>query len=128
MWKNCSYKLSFTLQFKAYLTCTYFKNNLEIIALLFNKLFKKLIWNGNAYLFFNKCDVPFRMLATIGGARFLRGYYRGRFRDNNMMVLQQEVRMPIYKWLGVAIFGGVGSVANKITDFAKNELHYDYGV
>jgi len=91
-------------------------------------LFKKLIWNGNAYFFMNKGEVPYRMLATIGGARFLRGYYRGRFRDNNMIVLQNEFRMPVYKWLGLAVFGGVGSVAKTTTDFRKNEIHYDYGV
>ncbi len=93
----------------------------------YNTLFKKLIWNGSAYIMMNNGNVPYRMLATIGGARFLRGYYRGRFRDNNMVVLQQEFRMPIYKWFGLAIFGGVGSVANKINDFRKNEIHYDYG-
>jgi len=93
----------------------------------YNTLFKKLIWNGNAYFFFNKGEVPFRMLATIGGARFLRGYYRGRFRDNNMIVLQQEFRMPIYKWFGLAAFGGVGSVAKVLKDFQKNEIHYNYG-
>ncbi len=91
-------------------------------------LFKKLIWNGNAYIFINKGEVPYRMLATIGGARFLRGYYRGRFRDNNMIVLQEEFRMPVYKWFGLAVFGGVGSVAKEIKDFKKNEIHYDYGV
>ncbi len=94
----------------------------------YNTLFKKLIWNGSAYIFLNKGEVPYRMLATIGGARFLRGYYRGRFRDNNMIVLQQEFRMPIYKWFGLAIFGGVGSVAKNVKDFSKNEIHYDYGV
>jgi len=94
----------------------------------YNTLFKKLIWNGNAYFFINKGEVPYRMLATIGGARFLRGYYRGRFRDNNMIVLQQEFRMPVYRWFGVAVFGGVGSVAKELKDFPKNQIHYDYGV
>ena len=90
-------------------------------------IYKKLISNSNLYVNLNKGNVPYRMLATIGGARFLRGYYRGRFRDNNMVVLQQEFRMPIYKWLGLAVFGGVGSVANRVNDFRKNEIHYDYG-
>lgn len=91
-------------------------------------ILKKLIWNGNAYFLINKGEVPFRMLATIGGARFLRGYYRGRFRDKNMIVLQNEFRMPIYKWFGMAVFGGIGSVANEINDFSKNVVHYDYGL
>lgn len=94
----------------------------------FNTLFKKLIWNGNAYFFINKGEVPYRMLPTIGGARFLRGYYRGRFRDNNMIIMQQEFRMPVYKWFGLAIFGGIGSVAKEVSDFQKNEIHKNYGV
>ena len=94
----------------------------------YNTLFKKLVWNGNAYFVMNKGEVPYRMLATIGGARFLRGYYRGRFRDKNMIIMQQEFRMPVYKWLGVAVFSGVGSVAKEVKDFRKNEIHYDYGV
>lgn len=93
----------------------------------YNTFLKKLVWNANAYIYVNNGTVPYRMLATIGGARFLRGYYRGRFRDNNMIVLQQEFRMPIYKRIGVAVFGGVGAVANALTDFYKNEIHYNYG-
>ena len=94
----------------------------------YNTLFKKLIWNSNVYFVMNKGEVPYRMLATIGGARFLRGYYRGRFRDNNMIIAQQEFRIPVYKWFGAAVFGGVGSVAKEKKDFKKNEIHYDYGV
>jgi hypothetical protein len=94
----------------------------------YHTFFKKLIWNGNAYFAFNKGAVPYRMLPQLGGARFLRGYYAGRFSDNNMFVLQQEFRMPIYKMIGMAAFGGVGEVAKTIPDFRKNELHYDYGV
>jgi len=93
----------------------------------YNTLFKKIIWNGNAYIFMNKGEVPFRMLATIGGARFLRGYYKGRFRDNNMFIIQQELRMPVYKWFGMAIFGGIGSVAKELKDFSQNNIHYNYG-
>lgn len=93
----------------------------------YNTLFKKLVWNGNLYIHTNKGEVPFRMLAAIGGARFLRGYYNGRFRDNNMIILQQEFRLPIYKRLGVASFGGLGAVANTVPNFYKNEIHYNYG-
>jgi len=94
----------------------------------YHTFFKKLIWNGNAYFSFNKGEVPYRMLPEIGGARFLRGYYRGRFRDNNLIVLQQEFRMPIYKAFGAAIFGGLGSVAKKLSEFKNNKAHFNYGV
>ncbi len=93
----------------------------------YNTFYKKLIWNCNAYLSFNKGEVPYRMLPEIGGARFLRGYYRGRFRDSNMLLVQQEIRMPIYKIIGVALFGGIGTVANNLAQFKSNEIHHNYG-
>ncbi|MGQ0827355.1 MAG: BamA/TamA family outer membrane protein [Bacteroidota bacterium] len=89
--------------------------------------YKKLIWNGNIYFSYNKGEVPYRMLPEIGGARFLRGYYRGRFRDNNMLVIQQEFRMPVYKIFGLAVFGGLGEVAKTIPQLKTNEIHYNYG-
>lgn len=90
--------------------------------------FKKLVWNAIAYMHLNRGEVPYRMLSTLGGPRFLRGYYNGRFRDKNMVVLQQEFRMPVYKRLGLAAFGGIGSVANTCKDFSRNEMHYNYGL
>jgi outer membrane protein assembly factor BamA len=94
----------------------------------YHTFFNKLIWNGNAYISHNKGEVPYRMLPEIGGPRFLRGYYRGRFRDNNMLVLQQEFRMPVFKMFGVAAFGGIGSVAKTLSQFKTNKIHYNYGV
>ncbi|MDX2172009.1 MAG: BamA/TamA family outer membrane protein [Bacteroidota bacterium] len=93
----------------------------------YKTFFKKLVWNGNVYVHVNKGEVPFRMLATIGGARFLRGYYNGRFRDNNMIIMQKEMRLPVYKRLGIAVFGGLGAVSKTLPDFYKNEIHYNYG-
>jgi outer membrane protein assembly factor BamA len=88
---------------------------------------RQVVWNGNFYLSLNKGDVPYKLLAEIGGPRFLRGYYRGRFRDNNMYVLQQEVRIPLYKRLGVALFGGIGAVGKTISMLRSNTVHYNYG-
>lgn len=102
--------------------------SLVIDARKYATFFKRLIWNGNLYVSHNKGKVPYKMLPEIGGARFLRGYYRGRFRDNNMAILQQEFRMPVYKMFGVALFGGIGSVAKSLYQFKTNEIHYDYGV
>jgi outer membrane protein assembly factor BamA len=88
----------------------------------------RLVWNGNIYFSFNDGEVPFRMLPEIGGARFLRGYYRGRFRDNNMILVQQEFRMPVYKFIGVAAFAGVGSVSKKLPELVTNKIHTSYGL
>lgn len=110
-----------------------FNNHYKFIAFTVDArkyctLLNKIIWNGNIYANFNKGEVPYKLLSEIGGARFLRGYYKGRFRDNNMVVIQNEFRMPVYKSIGVALFGGIGEVANTINQFKTNQVHYNYGV
>jgi outer membrane protein assembly factor BamA len=93
----------------------------------YNTIKNKLIWNGSLLIEHFNGNVPFRMLPSIGGARLLRGYYRGRFRDNNLFVAQHEFRIPIYKFIGIAAFCGIGSVAGKLKDLWKHEVHYNYG-
>jgi outer membrane protein assembly factor BamA len=61
---------------------------------------------------FVKGDAPFKELAELGGPRVLRGYYRGRFRDNYLSAFQAEYRMPLYKRLGMVAFAGVAKVYN----------------
>lgn len=102
--------------------------SLVIDARKYATFFNRLIWNANAYFAYNKGQVPYRLLPEIGGAHFLRGYYRGRFRDNNMAILQHEFRMPVYKMFGLAVFSGIGSVAQNVSLFKTNEIHYNYGV
>lgn len=94
----------------------------------YHTLWQRLVSNSNLYLSFNKGMVPYRLMPEIGGPRFLRGYYRGRFRDNNMFILQQEFRMPIYKMFGLAIFGGIGNVASQTKELLTNGIHYNYGM
>ncbi len=53
---------------------------------------------------------PFYNLSVLGGDRFVRGYFYGRFRDNNLSTLQSEIRMPVYWRIGIALFGGVSSI------------------
>ncbi|MFT4779413.1 MAG: outer membrane protein assembly factor BamA, partial [Flavobacteriales bacterium] len=45
---------------------------------------------------FNVDDVPFNQLALMGGESLMRGYYYGRYRDNNQLAAQVEYRfLPI---------------------------------
>ncbi len=114
--------------FKNIISNTNMFTNFTLDARKYLTFYKRLIWNANLYFSHNKGEVPYRMLAELGGPRFLRGYYKGRFRDNNAFVLQQEFRIPVYKAFGLAAFGGVGSVANTLTQFQTNKVHYNYGV
>lgn len=91
------------------------------------KTFNKMTLNTNLYAVNNTGTVPFRMMPGIGGARFLRGYYAGRFRDNNMTLLQAEVRRLVFWRIGIAAFSGIGQVYAKSSEFGLNRFHYNYG-
>jgi len=70
---------------------------------------------------------PFQMLSLIGGQNWMRGYYRGRFRDKNMVIFQMEYRLPVFRKLGMVGFLGFGDVADKIGNFVLNDFKYSAG-
>lgn len=58
---------------------------------------------------FNFGDPPFFEYAYLGGDRFVRGYYYGRYRDNHLSTLQAELRMPLVWRFRLAVFGGMSN-------------------
>ena len=77
---------------------------------------------GQLYLNFNVGEVPFKQAATLGGSSLLRGYYNGRYRDNNAMIIQGEVRQRIIGRLGGVLFASAGDVAAHINEFSVADL------
>lgn len=80
---------------------------------------------------FHSGDVPFRELAGIGAnlggtlynnANLLRGIYEQRYRDRQMMMFQAELRQKLFWRIDGAVFGGVGQVANGLSDFTLSSL------
>lgn len=66
---------------------------------------------------FNVGNTPFNQLAMLGGESIMRGYYSGRYRDQNQIAMQAEYRLlplPLNftKRLGAAVFAGAGTVFN----------------
>jgi hypothetical protein len=93
----------------------------------FYPLLKNWTWANEVYFNFNGGEVPFRSTATLGGFRFLRGYYTGRFRDKNLVFYQTELRIPIYWRIGVVAFGGIGQVAPDLESFSMPEMKVSGG-
>lgn len=71
--------------------------------------------------------VPFMNLAKLGGPFVMRGYYEGRFRDTNLLVMEAEYRLPLFKKFGMVAFGGLGNVAPSFKDLGKGALKPSYG-
>ena len=60
---------------------------------------------------------PFFKLPALGGSSIMRGYFQGRFRDNNYFAFQAEYRQYIWRRLGFVLFAGAGDVTSVITGF-----------
>jgi outer membrane protein assembly factor BamA len=99
----------------------------QVTDLRYYNTFGKTIFNSNLYSVYNQGVVPFRMMPHLGGPRFLRGYYAGRFRDNNLALAQIEFRRTAFWKIGVAAFTGVGQVYSDIAELNIKKFHYNYG-
>lgn len=72
-------------------------------------------------------DPPFNQMALLGGTKRMRGYYEGRYRDKNLLMLQAEYRIPLFWRIGMVFFGGIGEVNNHVSNYNLNDVRYNYG-
>lgn len=57
---------------------------------------------------------PFLLLPLLGGADQMRGYRKGRFREDVLWALQTEYRFPLFWRFKGTVFGSAGEVAPRI--------------
>jgi hypothetical protein len=76
---------------------------------------------------FTTGNPTFQHISLIGGSDRMRGFFEGRYRDNHAMVQQAEYRIPVYRNLGIVVFGHAGQVASKPGDFSFNRMRYGGG-
>jgi len=68
-------------------------------------------------------EVPFRNLSMLGGSEMMRGFYKGRFTEEDMVCLQAEVRQYLFWRLGATGFFSAGQVSRKVNEFALDRFH-----
>jgi hypothetical protein len=85
-------------------------------------------------------DLPFFVRPTLGGARLLRGYIAGRWRDNALWAAVAEYRFWVIPrgftvWrhirverIGAAVFYEVGGVAEDGVGFFHERVRQSYGI
>jgi hypothetical protein len=77
----------------------------------FKSFTDQLVLGVNAdYQSLNGNNTPFYLLPQLGNDNMMRGYYSGRFRDQNLMALQAELRYRFSPRFGVVGFAGAGTV------------------
>lgn len=75
---------------------------------------------------FSDGDVPWYSMPDLGGSSAMRGYIKGRYRDEHMLMGQVEYRLPIVQRLGMVFWGAAGSVAPSI-DKLSDDILASYG-
>ncbi len=70
---------------------------------------------------------PFHQLGELGGPWQMRGFFKGRYRDDHMAMLQAEYRFHIWWRLHGVAFLSLGEVYGE-TDFSFSELQHAGGI
>lgn len=73
-------------------------------------------------------DCPFQTLPLFGGLNLLRGYYEGRYRDDSMLALQLEYRLPLLGRFGLCGFAGLAQVQPNLGLLSLQEFHSAAGL
>ncbi|HET8828688.1 MAG TPA: BamA/TamA family outer membrane protein [Pelobium sp.] len=71
--------------------------------------------------------IPYYNLRQLGNDQFMRAYYSGRFRDENLITSQAELRFRPIPRLGLVAFGGAGKVFGK-NSFSNTSFKPTYGL
>lgn len=71
-------------------------------------------------------EIPFYLLPQMGSDEMMRGYYTGRYRDQNYLAAQAELRYRYNNRFGAVIFGGTGQVFHN-SSFAMKNFKPSYG-
>jgi len=87
----------------------------------------KHVLAANLYNEWIEGTAPFNALALLGGVKRMRGYYEGRYRDNNLLATQIEYRGPLFWRFRWATFFSYGGVAPSIRSFKLANMRYTYG-
>ena len=75
----------------------------------------------------NTGNPPFYDRALLGGDKFVRGYYLGRYRDNNLSSFQSEFRFPAFWKIYLATFGGLSNIFSATNKFSFENSKTNYG-
>ena len=92
------------------------------------------VWNGGILAFdfygcYNGDDVPWTLREELGsGASRMRGYYAGRYIDNNQISTQLELRQHIYQRVGYVAWVGGGTVFPSFDKMQLKNVLPNYGL
>ena len=95
---------------------------------LYRKICKDGVLALDLYGLLQYGDVPWSMKSALGGTSRMRGYYKGRYRDDNSLSIQMEYRQRIWSVHGIAAWIGGGTIWGKEEKFRWSHILPNYGI
>ena len=115
------YYVNFDAQFSSEnLGATHNFNRFIMDLRMYQPLSEKSIIAARIYTENNFGDVPFQAKSWFGGSTIARGYFAGRFIDDQMYVLTAEYRWRFANRWSLAAFGLMGEVSDINADFFQD--------
>lgn len=102
-------------------------DGIKIDARDYRTLNAKTIFATHLYALSLNEEPPFYQLGQLGGNSLLRGYFKGRYRDRKMSILQSEIRWSYNQTWRFAAFAGMGNVYRDWDEFSAARLRPSYG-
>lgn len=100
---------------------TRFQSN-ELQYAYYHQLNEKNVVALDNYARVTTGDVPWNQLSLLGNSHRMRGYYEGRYRDNNIFTTQLELRHKLDWRHGIVGWVGTGTLSN--TPSSLGEGHW----
>lgn len=91
-------------------------------------------WKGSVFAFdlygqYNGRNIPWALREELGsGSSRMRGYYAGRYMDNNQITAQLELRQHIYSRVGCVAWAGGGTVFPSFEKLRTRNILPNYGL
>lgn len=91
------------------------------------------VWSGGvlamqAHGHFTYGHTPWSMLASFGGSRSMRGYYKARYRDKCEADITVELRQHIWRRNSAVVWVGAGNVFPDFKHFRTGHTLPNYGI
>lgn len=116
---------------------TYFSPNLgsdtrfqatQLQYAYYHELTEKTVVAMDNYARFTTGDVPWNQLSLLGNSNRMRGYYEGRYRDNNIFTSQVELRHKLDWRHGIVGWLGTGTMSDSPSELGSGHWLPSAGV
>ncbi len=94
----------------------------------YQKAWKGAVIASQFHSLLNYGNVPWGLMASLGGSYSMRGYYDGRYNDKCAMDATVELRQHVWRRNGIVVWGGVGTVFPKFSQFKVKHILPNYGI